>query len=132
MKKFMENFFESELYKGPETTANYQMVVSIVKPNFNLIMIKMEGITDLNPVITCIIDYFDFATNNREEKTFTLDINRRYSTDEIFNLKLKNFEEYINYLTHNGKLTIDELREVISKLNMESYKLFIDVNKYNL
>jgi hypothetical protein len=55
MKKFMENFFESELYKGPETTTNYQMEVKIIKPNMNLIMIKMEGITDLNPVITCII-----------------------------------------------------------------------------
>jgi hypothetical protein len=138
MKKFMEDFFENQLEE-------YNMKVSMLQPHSAAIILKMEGETDLNPIL--IIYLYNYAKSNIKnlrEQVYKLEQTRKYTTDDTFNSKLKEFEKYINSLiliendsvyvtrSYEKKISIDKLREVISKLNMEEYELFQDVNKYNL
>ena len=138
MKKFMEDFFENQLEE-------YNMKVIRLNPNSASLILRMEGETDLNPILNVYLyNYAKSNIKNLREQVYKLQISRRYTTNDTFNFKLKKFEKYINSLimiendiTHitinyEKKISIDELREVISKLNMEEYELFQDVNKYNL
>jgi hypothetical protein len=138
MEKFMENFFENQLEE-------YNMKVSLLNPNSASLILRMEGETDLNPILNVYLsNYAKRVSKNLREQVYKLQISRRYTTNDTFNSKLKEFEKYINSLimiendiihitiNYEKKISIDELREVISKLNMEEYELFQDVNKYNL
>jgi hypothetical protein len=128
MKKFMEDFFVSELKE-------YQMKVGILQPHSAAIILKMEGDTDLNPILNIYLyNYVKRSIKNQDlkEKVYKLEISRRYTTDDIFNAKLKSFEKFIDHLTNHEKLNMNELKNLISKLNMEEYNLITDINKYNL